>query len=485
MGRARSSMSPDVYMQLIDNIAGYAVFIVDRDGIIADWNEPSRQVYGYGVEEIVGKPLSRLCPPDQIDMEDLIFQRVLAGERIQEMEAVRIRKDGQRIDVLVSMTPVRDAKGRVIGAFKVVRDVTERKRFVEALRDREARLHAIVDTAVEAIITINDRGIIESANPATYKLFGYEEPSLIGQNVSVLTPQPHRSQHDRYMQNYLLTGIRRIIGIGRDVTGQRREGTIFPIHLSVSEIQLGATRMFTGIIHDLTRQRALESQILEASTNEQRRIGQDLHDGLCQELVALGFNAQTIAETLRRKDLPEAKAAVRLGAAIRDITAQARQLSHGLNPIDVKAGGLTSALKHLAGRVSETFRVRCTFQQQKQSTVTNDLVGTHLYRIAQEAISNAIRHGRADRVDIRLTRKADYLVLSIRDNGIGLKPARADAEAKGATKPGADSGIGLQTMAYRARVIGGELRIEPHAKAGTVVTCHLHVGHSTAGNGPP
>jgi two-component system CheB/CheR fusion protein len=287
------------------------------------------------------------------------------------------------------------------------------------------------------------------------------------------------------MQNYLQTGVRRIIGIGREVTGQRRDGSIFPIHLSVSEIQLGATRLFTGIIHDLTRQRALESQILEASTNEQRRIGQDLHDGLCQELVALGFSAQAIAETLRRKDLPEAKAADRLGTAIREITVQARQLSHGLNPIDVKAGGLASALKHLAGRVSETFRIRCTFQQQKQTAVTNDLVATHLYRIAQEAISNAVRHGRADRVDIRLTRKADYLVLSVRDNGIGFKRARADAEATGEAKPGVDGGIGLQTMAYRARVIGGELRVEPHAKAGTVVTCHLYAGHAPGGNGPP
>src|SRR5437660_9630640 len=165
-------------------------------------------------------------------------------------------------------------------------EMTVRRKLAEAaLRDREERLRAILETAVEGIITIDERGIIESLNPAAEKIFGYEAQEVVGKNVKVLMPTLYRDEHDGYLANYLRTGRARIIGIGREVVGLRKDGTVFPMDLSVSEVRLGDRRLFTGMVRDLSERKRLEQEILEISDREKRRIGQDLHDSLGQLLT--------------------------------------------------------------------------------------------------------------------------------------------------------------------------------------------------------
>ncbi len=346
------------------------------------------------------------------------------------------------------------------------------------LFDTEQKLRAILNAAVDAIITIDERGLIESVNPATERLFGYSESELLGKNVSILMPQPYRGEHDGYLRNYHRTGKAKIIGIGREVSGMRKDGKIFPINLSVSEVHLGGRRLFAGVIHDLTERRRLEKQILEASTEEQRRIGQDLHDGLCQELVGIAFAAELLANQLDRVGSNEAKAARQLGAEIRQAAGQARALSHGLNPVDLKAGGLPEALKQLAGKVSQSFGIRCTFRVGGMGEVSDDTVATHFYRIAQEAVGNAIKHGKANRVTIQLLQEGNLTRLVIEDNGTGLAKAVAEKITRGSFPMGAGvhqsaGGIGLQTMRYRARIIGGTFDIQSKPRGGTVVVCSV------------
>ena len=160
----------------------------------------------------------------------------------------------------------------------------ERRQAQAALRDSEARLRAILETAVEGIITIDERGIIESVNAAAERIFGFPAAQLVGQNVSRLMPSPYRDEHDGYVANYLNTGEAKIIGIGREVAGQRKDGTIFPMDLSVSEVRLADRRLFTAFVRDITERKHLEKEISEISNREQQRIGQDLHEGLCQQL---------------------------------------------------------------------------------------------------------------------------------------------------------------------------------------------------------
>jgi len=248
--------------------------------------------------------------------------------------------------------------------------------------------------------------------------------------------------------------------------------------LSVSEVLLGERRLFTGIIHDLSGRRQLEREIIEASTDEQRRIGQDLHDGLCQDLIGIAFQTDFAARQLATRSDPQAEGVEKLAVSIRSAAGQARRLSHGLNPVDLKAGGLPVALQALALKVSDSFNVSCKFRGEEEVPIQNDLTATHLYRIVQEAVSNAIKHGKARNIQIQLIVSPGKLILSIKDDGVGL-PASMLQGTTTAPKTGAAgasttaSGIGLHTMHYRCNMIGGNFSIRPGRARGTIVACTI------------
>jgi two-component system, LuxR family, sensor kinase FixL len=185
------------------------------------------------------------------------------------------------------------------------------------ITDVAARLQAIIETAVDGIIAINDRGVIESVNPATCKIFGYEVEEMLGQNVSMLMPQPHKNNHDGYIHNYTTSGERKIIGIGREVPGRKKDGTIFPFWLAVSEFKLGEKRMFTGVVHDMTEQKKAETalremnQQLEAMVSERTENLSDVVNKLLssnQQLQHEIHERKAVAQALKRveEDLREA-----------------------------------------------------------------------------------------------------------------------------------------------------------------------------------
>src|SRR5215208_3637213 len=187
----------------------------------------------------------------------------------------------------------------------------------EAVHETAERLRAILETAVEGIITIDARGTIESLNPAAERLFGYAAVELIGKNVKALMPSPYRQEHDSYLANYMRTGHARIIGIGREVVGQRKDGSIFAMDLAVSEVKLHDRRLFTGFVRDITERKRLEQEILEISSREQRRIGQDLHDGLGQELAGIQLMAEVLERDLTKKSKRDATHARKIAGHVR------------------------------------------------------------------------------------------------------------------------------------------------------------------------
>jgi two-component system, LuxR family, sensor kinase FixL len=327
------------------------------------------------------------------------------------------------------------------------------------------RLRAILETAVEGIITIDERGIIESLNPAAERLFGYAAVELIGRNVKVLMPSPYRQEHDGYLANYMRTGHARIIGIGREVVGQRKDGSVFPMDLAVSEVKLQDRRLFTGFVRDITERKRLEQEILEISNREQRRIGQDLHDGLCQELAGIEIMAQVLEQDLSKKSLPRATQAGKIAEHVRQAISHTRMLARGLSPVEVEANGLMSALHELAKSAQSLFRITCEFECPLPVLVRDNAAATHLYRIAQEALNNAIKHGRASHVTIKLLTDGTLARLSVVNNGANFQPPKPN-----------HTGIGLRIMKYRADVIGGSLVVAAAPGGGTSVSCAFPLG---------
>jgi two-component system CheB/CheR fusion protein len=332
-----------------------------------------------------------------------------------------------------------------------------------ALRDSDERLRAILHTAVEGIITIDERGLIESVNPAACKLFGYSPREMVGHNVSVLMPEPYSSEHGHYLSNYVHTGKGKIIGIGREVTGRRKDGSLFPMDLSVGEVRLTGERFFTGIVRDITERKRLEKEILEISDREQRRIGHDLHDDLCQHLAAIGLMSEVLEHKL--KGSPEAGQARRIAERVQAAIEKTRTMARGLSPLEMESSDLVTALSELASNARKTFSIDCRFRAEIQVPIKDAAVSTHLYRIAQEALGNAIRHGHADEVTIALDARGSEAILSIADNGDGIPEAKERGQ-----------GMGLRTMKYRAGMIGGVLEIGSHNGGGTIVSCSFRLG---------
>jgi PAS domain S-box-containing protein len=450
-----------------------AIITVDARQRVTLFNTAAERMFRCTAAEALGAPLDRFIPErfrEAHRAHVAEFDRTGATARAMghQRPLAALRCDGVEFPIEATISQVTVGGQKLFTA--IVRDVTERLSAEQALVESEERLRAVVETAVDAIITIDDRGVIETVNPSAQRMFGYPRDEMVGRNVSMLIPEPRRSDHDAYLDRYLRTGEARIIGIGREVVGLRKDGTTFPLDLSVSEFRAGGRRMFTGIVHDASNRRRLEREILEASANEQRRVGHELHDGLCQQLTGVAFATELLARRLKT-EAPGAVASVYdLAREVDAAIGQARSLARGLNPVEVHAGGLAQALQHLAERVSETYGARCLFRQKGDTDVADNDAETHLFRITQEAVSNAIRHGKAQRIDIELVADAETLTLKVKDNGLGLKHDLT----QGAISASSD-GIGLQTMAYRARLLGGLLEVQPGPARGTVVTCSIPV----------
>jgi signal transduction histidine kinase len=219
---------------------------------------------------------------------------------------------------------------------------------------------------------------------------------------------------------------------------------------------------------ELAERKRLEKEILVISEREQRRIGHDIHDSLCQHLTGTALAEQFLVEKLAARDAPEIEDADRVVGLIEAAITMARGLAAGLSPIDTGGEGLLTALTDLAGHFSSQFKVTCQFAYEEPVLIQDSAVTTHLYRIAQEAVHNSIRHGKARNIGIHLGKAGSIVTLTIRDDGKGLPEGAALSQ-----------GMGLRNMKYRASMIGGGLTLENGAP-GAIVTCAFHQGH-----GPP
>ncbi len=244
----------------------------------------------------------------------------------------------------------------------------------------------------------------------------------------------------------------------------RPDGTIRDVHSMAEPVHNpdGQIVKLSGTLIDITERKRLEKEILEISDREQHRIGHDLHDGLGQQLTGIELLCEVLAKRLAAKSKADARHAGEIAQCVREAIVQARGLARGLSPVAVESEGLMSALQELAATTEKIFPVACQFHCDPPLLVHSHAVSMHLFRIAQEAVSNAIKHGKARRIEIQLKAAGERTVLSVKDYGVGF-PKKLPGKR----------GMGLRIMHYRTNLIGGSLVIEKNPEGGTTVTCSI------------
>jgi PAS domain S-box-containing protein len=256
---------------VVNHVVDGIISINDR-GIVTTFNPAAERIFGYRSDEVIGQNVKMLMPEPYRGEHDAYIGNYLRTGQAKIIgigrEVVGRRKDGGSFPMELAISEFRLGAERYFTG--IVRDITERKRAEQELRDAGERMGSVVNHVVDGIITIDERGKIESYNPAAEKIFGYSSAEVLGQNVKMLMPEPYHSEHDAYVQNYVRTGNAKIIGIGREVVGQRKDGSTFPMELAVSAFHIGARRYFTGIVRDITERKRLQDDV-------QRRV-HDLAD---------------------------------------------------------------------------------------------------------------------------------------------------------------------------------------------------------------
>lgn len=459
------------------------------DGIVTDWNRAAQTIFGYSAEEIIGKPMAVLLPPDREDEERQILARIKKGEKVDHFETRRRRKDGEIIDVSVTVSPVFDDQGVLIGASKIARDITAGRIAEHALREREAHLQSVLDTVPDAMVVIDTRGIIQSFSATAEKQFGYRPEEVVGHNVSMLMPEPYRSQHDGYLARYLATGERRIIGIGRLVVGQRKDGSTFPMELAVGEMRSGERRFFTGFLRDLTERQETQKRL------------QDLQAELIfmSRFTALGEMASTFAHELNQ---PLAAAANYLNAARRLVAShpgEGRQevsaAMEGAADQMLRAGQIIKRMRDFVARgecdrqaedlrklIEEASALALIGIKQTGVHVSFDFdLGTGIVSVdkvqIQQVILNLMRNAieameNVARRELIVSTRAvdpDTVEVAVADSGSGIAPeVAAKLFQPFVTTKRQGMGVGLSISRTIIEGHGGQLWAEPNPTGGTI-----------------
>jgi PAS domain S-box-containing protein len=347
--------------------------------------------------------------------------------------------------------PIRDDAGEIYRVAGLTEDVTERKHSEEELRRSEARHRALLRAMPDIMFRMSRSGVfLDYCAQRNTPL--YRPPSVfLGARVQDVMPGIGDIFVNR-IQETLATGVVQSYEYPLDCRG--RTGYFEARFAPSSDDEV------LVVVRDVTEQMQLEKELLDVSNRERERIGHDLHDGLSQQLTGIALLCKVLQQQLDDREIPEAERARQIVALVEDALSQTKSLARGLAPVELDAGGLTAALQDFAHGVEALHRVRCHFRCDRNVTVADRGEAVHLYRIAQEAVSNALKHGKPSRIAIELTSSIGRLRLAIEDDGTGI---RDDS--------GNHHGMGLHIMRYRARMIDGTLEVRRLAKGGTLVAC--------------
>ncbi|MBR0830406.1 PAS domain S-box protein [Bradyrhizobium manausense] len=495
--REPANLNADWLRAVVDTAVD-GVILIDADGRILMFNPACETLFGFSAAEIIGQNVKQLMPTAYRDAHDGYLQNYHAtGDRKIigiGREVLGQRKDGSTFLMHLSVGETRQADGRSIFV-GIVHDLTERERVERVLRESAARLRAVIDTAVDGVILIDSSGIIQKFNPACERLFQYRAEEVVGQNVRILMPEPYRSGHDGYVRNFLETDEKKIIGIGREVVGQRKDGTTFPMDLSVGEAKQDGASIFVGMIHDLSERKRTEAQLIQAQKME--AVGQ-LSGGIAHDfnnlLTVIVGNAEHLSEQLApRADLKRlAEDICSAGERGAELTQRLLAFSRKqlLRPVETECNHLLDSIHKLLRRtlredIEITTHLDPALRRAFADPVQLEAAILNLALNAQDAMAFGGRlsintanasldagdhNGHPD------VRPGEYVVIAVTDNGVGMPKRvleRAFEPFFTTKEVGKGSGLGLSMVYGFAKQSNGHVTIYSEPRLGTTVRIYL------------
>jgi PAS domain S-box-containing protein len=321
----------------------------------------------------------------------------------------------------------------------------------------EERYRALFENATDMLYTHDREGRLTSVNQTGERLLQTPRSEVLGRNILAFVAEEQRASARQWLDRLL-----------KGATMPNMEWDVIAASGERVKLEISARLMardgheleIEGIARDITERKRLEREILEISNREQRRIGHDLHDGVCQQLAGIAFLTSTLAEELAEEGVPQSPQAEKISGMINEVIDQTRGVARGLFPVRLEEKGLVAALEELASNASEVFKINCHFVVEGLPVTVENEIALHLYYIVLEALANAAKHSGGSNVCITLQPSGDRWLLTIQDDGIGFSLPARDQE-----------GMGLRILHYRARVIGATLNLHSQPGSGTTVTC--------------
>ena len=452
-----------------------AIITVDEAQNILLYNRAAEAVFGWPRQEIIGQPLERLIParfrPGHAAHVGRFAKTGVTSRRMGVLNVIHgLRADGQEFPLDASISQLDTPRGKLFTV--ILRDITQRLDAQESHARLAARLAGMLDSAMDAIITVDEQHKIVLYNRAAEKIFGWPSAQALGQPLSGLMPARFRAGHGVYMEQFASTGVTsRRMGDVRVIYGRRASGEEFPMDASISQLTTPDGRLFTVILRDVTeRVRAQqERSAFAAAANaireeEKTRVARELHDELAQSLTVLKMDANWVRDNLVSDPQEGRRKLSEMLVLLDGAVASTRRIAADLRPLLLDDLGLGPAIEWLAGTFTQRHGVPCRLSVDDELEL-QEPYATAVFRIVQESLANVAKHARASQASVEIERTGDQIVLAVLDDGCGFDPAG----------PRAPGSLGLLGLRERTQLVNGTIAITSTPGAGTRVEVRIPV----------